>query len=360
MFVNVEDSHTVLGILQNAIQTVSPTTIDPSAVTPLSVDIIPNSATTPASPPKLKPLIIPELGSVALGLLTPVDETPDDAESTNQNVYRSLPVPKIEFKRNRPRARSLATWSAESRTLSTSHSNRDVLLDHPSAHTLVSSGQLSPGVSSKHLQRSFLSPSNSDNTTLWHVPHSGVSRNGTREGRSSTVSYSVAKPALAGRISAPKLSHQRSSLPSPPERQFISRARANTSATVPKHQVQSWIASPTAVPNTAPNPPFETHANFPGPKVKALPRIPVVVDNTLEQTRNSLEGRRPLTAKEKGKGRAFEVLPISQNVSQTGTGLLTPPESANTPFGASPNSSTLSSMRVNRPRGPRTRRSTIC
>lgn len=40
MFVNVEDSHTVLGILQNAIQTVSPTTIDPSAVTPLSVDII--------------------------------------------------------------------------------------------------------------------------------------------------------------------------------------------------------------------------------------------------------------------------------------------------------------------------------
>jgi hypothetical protein len=100
-----------------------------------------------------------------------------------------------------------------------------------------------------------------------------------------------------------------------------------------------------------------------GPKVKALPKIPVVSNGDQEHIEILLESKPRLTAKEKGKGKAIDFLPrsISQNMPETDTsnyGLLTPPESAI--MDSSPNTSPLSGLRGIRPRGPRTRRSTIC
>ncbi|KIK68337.1 hypothetical protein GYMLUDRAFT_713507 [Collybiopsis luxurians FD-317 M1] len=322
-------------------------------------------ATNLRSPPKLKPLIIPEQSSVALGLLTPVDESADDEESTNGKFIRPLPVPKNESGTiHRPRASSWATWTAGADSSSFTIQS-ETLLSTPSAHSApthshrnisLTSGKSRP-VSENRSQKFS---KNDGNSRL--SPHHSISDTGTREGRSATVSYiSEARPVSTGRKSSSKLPNYRSSLPSPPEHHFASRARANTSAAVPKHQVQNWLASPTVNPSRVASPFTEVRTadaqpKLLGPKIKALPHIPVT-SNCEALEPDKMERTAPLTAKDKGKGRATDV--ILESDSSNG-GLVTPPDSAQTPAGPSPNTSPLSGPRGTRPRGPRTRSSTIC
>ncbi|KAF5392756.1 hypothetical protein D9757_000798 [Collybiopsis confluens] len=298
-----------------------------------AVQLMDPDATTLRSLPKLKPLIIPEQGSVAIGLLTPVDEAPDNAEyTTNETGLRPLPTPKSD-PTIRLRASSWATWSADassSQTSTRSPSRWNTSAAAPRSR--AAKGDSDVGSSVESSQRR--SPA----------------RTRTRDSRSATVcchpeTNLALKPTL-------KSSHHRSSLPSPPERHFLSRGRASTQASpaVPKYHVQDWLASPTAPPLIA-----EPKRKGLGFKVKALPNIPISVNmETPEQDRQESKPR--LTAKDKGKTKAIDVTPV---LDTSNYGLLTPPDSAQS--GPDPNTSSLpSGLRGLRPRGPRTRRSTIC
>ncbi|KAF9078568.1 hypothetical protein BDP27DRAFT_1441000 [Rhodocollybia butyracea] len=331
MSVGLEDNvHFIAS--HDSIQPTSSMTMDP-----MSVDI--TDANSLSSPPKLKPLIIPEQGSVALlGLLTPVDETPDDAEPTH-HIHRRLPVPMGEIKTNRPRARSWATWTTESRTPISA--NRAV---HPES----SGGRFFNKEKSLSALENPVDRSQTSRNTTEVSPIRGISRAGTREGRSFTISHVT--DATTIRISTPKLA-QRSTLPSPPERPFISRARANTSVPVSRHHVQNWIASPIATPSP------RLAVQYTQSRVKALPKVPVTSD-IVDQERHPR-----LTDKGKGKERSPDVVSesvVRRDKNSAKYGLLTPPVSAKTLGGAGSSASTLSGLRGIRPKGPRTRRSTIC
>ncbi|GAV99540.1 glutathione s-transferase [Lentinula edodes] len=247
------------------------------------------AATNLASPPKLKPLIIPEQGTVALGLLTPVEETPDDSEASSSKIIRPLPVPSRRNNPSRPRAQSTATQSAVSRLFpKVPTTRRDVIQIIPDLPAVVAS------------------------TTIERLVGSDY----------EALEMFMARPSVQAHFSQ-RCWNQHPSL---------SRARANTSVALPRHQIQNRIASPTATSSTTAssysadvNTPDTQSPKIPVTKVKALPSPPVILEK--------IEGNRfQVMSKDKGKGKALDFAGQShfQNDYQgnTGHGLLTPPDSA--------------------------------
>ncbi|KAH7869531.1 uncharacterized protein C8R40DRAFT_739885 [Lentinula edodes] len=197
-----------------------------------------------------------------------------------------------------------------------------------------------------------------------HTFRSGASSLSSRKGRNLTDLPPIdAGTVSTGRISVSKTSHQPSHHFTRSEHPSLSRARANTSVALPGHQIQNRIASPTATSSTTAssysadvNTPDTQSPKIPVTKVKALPSPPVLLEK--------IEGNRfQVMSKDKGKGKALDFAGQShfQNDYQgnTGHGLLTPPDSAKSSCPPVSTELALSGFRGARPRGPRTRRSTI-
>ncbi|KAJ3906268.1 hypothetical protein F5879DRAFT_663961 [Lentinula edodes] len=197
-----------------------------------------------------------------------------------------------------------------------------------------------------------------------HTFRSGASSLGSRKGRNLADLPPIdAGTVSAGRISVSKTTRQPSHHFTRSERPFLSRARANTNIALPGHQIQNRYVSPTATSSTTASL-YSANVNtsdtqspkIPITKVKALPSPPVVLEK--------IEGNRfHVMSKDKGKGKALDFAgqSDSQNDYQgnTGHGLLTPPDSAKSSCPPVSTELALSGFRGARPRGPRTRRSTI-
>ncbi|KAJ4490003.1 hypothetical protein J3R30DRAFT_3693462 [Lentinula aciculospora] len=321
---------------------------------------------------KLKPLAIPEQGLPVLGLLTPVEETPDDAQASSSKAVRRLPIPSRRIDLNRPRAQSWTNRSAPSHPTPTffpteSDAIQTITNNPISQTTIVERPAFGPGYHSG--ARDVLSSPRND---PFPKQRSAYSRTGPREARSLTVSYPTnTESVLSGRISTPKSPHI--SPLTPPEHRIVPRTRANSNVATPRHQIQHWNATSDAAPNASTNSGSLVDADaieiqsprFHNAKVKALPRPPTVLENSTE-TQMISGNRLHITTKDKGKGRAIEFTEqtVSQNNHQcdntTDYGLLTPPDSSINMCPPASNAIALSGLRRVRPRGPRFRRSTIC
>ncbi|KAJ3746569.1 hypothetical protein DFH05DRAFT_1485741 [Lentinula detonsa] len=321
----------------------------------------------------LKPLIPQEHAPVTLGLLTPVEEIPDEAEATSSKAVRPLPIPNQQIDSNRPRARTWATWSDDSQLILTSTIRNNVIQIIPESTNdpaLVASTNDSSGLIKRDSRVGSKRSSGAlEMLTARHhnVPPSKCTLRSNssrpREGRSLTVSNSLdAEFVISVRRPAPQLPH--SDPPTPSERQFFQRERANTNAAVPRRQIQNWIASANVASNAASSAEFKS-AEAPSfsprshnAKVKALPSPPVA-ENATKEIQARITNQSHITRQDKGKGKAVDSIPqfISQehyHGDKSGYGLLTPPDSAPALDGLA-----LSGLRGTRPRGPRPRRSTI-
>ncbi|KAJ3992555.1 hypothetical protein F5050DRAFT_904203 [Lentinula boryana] len=330
--------------------------------------------------PRLKPLIPYEHGPGTLGLLTPVEETPDEAEATSWKAVRPLPTPTKQIDSSRPRARTWATWSNDSQLIlaSTIRSNViQIIPDSTNDPVLVAIDDSSGLI--KRDSRVGLNRSSGalEMLTARHhnVPPSRCTLRSNssrpREGRSLTVSNSMdAEFVISVRRTAPQLPHPHSDPPTPSDRQFFQRERANTNAAVPQHQIQNWIASANVASNVASSAesnPAEAPSfspRFHNAKVKALPSPPIA-ENATKETQARITNQSHITHQDKGKGKAVDSIPqfISQEYyrgDKSGYGLLTPPDSAPTLNTPPLDGLALSGLRGTRPRGPRPRRSTIC
>ncbi|KAJ3716429.1 hypothetical protein C8R42DRAFT_194033 [Lentinula raphanica] len=174
--------------------------------------------------PKLRSLVIPEKGQPTLGLLTPVEENPDEPTSITAKVIRPLPIPNS----NRPRARSWADWSADfqpnlaSPTIGNNHTSRPISAN-PSgsrlAHIAPNNDDCSMISTPDHTLEAPTTPPYShysESTSKPIVRASNSSRYGPPGGR-----------YLTGRVITPQ-SPPHHPGNSSPESRFISRARANT------------------------------------------------------------------------------------------------------------------------------------
>ncbi|KAJ3852334.1 hypothetical protein EV368DRAFT_82642 [Lentinula lateritia] len=290
-------------VLQDYIPKTSSTVMG-SSINPLYMER--PSATILACPPKLKPLIIPEQGTVALGLLTPVEETPDDSEASSSKIIRPLPVPSRRNNPNRPRAQSTATQSAVSRPFPKLPTNRrDVIQIIPDPPAVLASTLIERVVSSDPE-----APEMNDHQydlSSKHTFRSSASSLGSRKGRNLTDLPPIdAGTVSKGRISVSRTPHQSSHHFTRSERPFLSRARAHTSVALPGHQIQNRIASPTATSSTIGSSysanvdtPDTQLPKIPITKVKALPSPPVVLEK--------IEGNRfHVMSKDKGKEKALD------------------------------------------------------
>ncbi|KAJ3795340.1 hypothetical protein GGU11DRAFT_747134 [Lentinula aff. detonsa] len=369
MSVDFEDQPAIV-ILQNYIPQASPTVMEPE-VNPLCLE----KSTAPKSSclPRLKSLIPHEHGSVTLGLLTPVEEIPDEAEASSSKAVRPLPIPNQQIDSNRPRARTWATWPDDSQLILASTIRSNVIQIIPEStndSALVATNDSSGSIKRDSRVGSKRSSGALEMLTAHHhnVPPSKCTLRSNssrpREGRSLTVSNSMdAEFVISVRRPAPQLPH--SDPPTPSERQFFQRERANTNAAVPRRQIQNWIASANVASNAASSAEFKP-AEAPSfsprshnAKVKALPSPPVA-ENAMKETQARITNQSHVTRQDKGKGKAVDSIPqfISQEHyhgdDKSGYGLLTPPDSAPALDGLA-----LSGLRGTRPRGPRPRRSTI-
>ncbi|KAJ4496022.1 hypothetical protein C8J55DRAFT_553766 [Lentinula edodes] len=266
------------------------------------------AATNLACPPKLKPLIIPEQGTVALGLLTPVEETPDDSEASSSKIIRPLPVPSRRNNPNRPRAQSTATQSTVSRLFpKLPTTRRDVIQIIPDPPAVVASTTIERLVGSDFEAPEMFMEDHQHDLPSKHTFRSGASSLGSRNGRNLADLPPIdAGTVSAGRISVSKTTRQPSHHFTRSERPFLSRARANTSVALPGHQIQNRYVSPTATSSTTASL-YSANVNtsdtqspkIPITKVKALPSPPVVLEK--------IEGNRfHAMSKDKGKGKALD------------------------------------------------------